>query len=193
MPRKPTSGNRKHHEIRESIEDASRILEQLKCFLLADTGDPRHAERQRDQPDEENRVHRRSKARMQLREPRRQQVVPTRDHRHARSCAVNAMLELAIVRAVMQQNRHACRRNARAGLAETDAQHLRNRTDQIDLIDRHERQHGMVPRMNITAMIGAAIIVALPIVSLGILRLPGEHRDVFESTQAPPSPSCRRC
>ena len=56
----------------------------------------------------------------------------------------------------MHQDRHRRDGAAAAERGEADAQHLRNRRDQIDAIERDQRQHRAVPRMNITAMIGAA-------------------------------------
>ena len=56
---KCNDGNREHHEVRQAIEDARGVLEQLKRFLLADARDSGRAERQSHEPDEENRVDRR--------------------------------------------------------------------------------------------------------------------------------------
>ena len=62
---KRDDGNREQHEIRQPVEDARGVVEQLKRFLLADAGDARRAEHQRHEPDEENRIHRRPVLRME--------------------------------------------------------------------------------------------------------------------------------
>ena len=64
---RPISGNREHHEVRQPVEDAGRVVEQLKRFLFTDAGDPGRAEHQRHEADEENRIHGRSVSRMKRR------------------------------------------------------------------------------------------------------------------------------
>ena len=73
-----------HHQVRQRVEDRGGVPEQLKGLLLSNADQPHDAERQRDDPHEENGVDGRTVLQMESRKPGGQQTVPPGHHRQAR-------------------------------------------------------------------------------------------------------------
>ncbi len=133
-----------HHQVGQGIEDRRRVPEQLEGLLLADPDEADDAERERDRADEQDGIHGRLIAGMQAREPRRQQAIPSGNHRYA---GVAREHHARLRYADAQQDEDGHRRDGGRGSQrpEAHAQHLWDGSDEIDRLDRHECEHRARP------------------------------------------------
>ncbi len=93
-------------------------------------------------------------------------------------------LALATARAISSAMPNCAAKPARARRAEGEAEGLRNRTDHVDgLIPPRKVSTVLVPRMNITAMIGAEIDHRLPDGARRAAAFARQNRDILEAAE----------
>src|SRR5256885_1294447 len=77
--------DREHHKVNDPVENVGRVIDELKRFLNSGADLAGNGNDERSRADENDRVNRRLVTRVQTREPIRQQMIPTGNHRQSRA------------------------------------------------------------------------------------------------------------
>ena len=114
---------------------------ELKRLRVPDADQAQRRDPERARAHEHDRVHRRLVGGVQTAEPGGQHVVPPGDHRQARHRG-EGHARLPDPHRQRHQNRHRHERRGDAERPVADAQHLRHRPDQVDVVVRHVGDDG---------------------------------------------------
>src|ERR1043165_2866333 len=132
--------NRKQDQVRQRVEDAAGIVDQLKRFLRVHTRQARNADHDSDHAYKQNRVDRRLVLLVQTTKPTRQQSIPARDHRQPRVAdEIDAHEGDGPNGDTENRNRPDCANPAER--TKPDRKHLWNRSNHVDVIARDKCHH----------------------------------------------------
>src|ERR1043165_9072379 len=132
--------NRKQDQVRQRVEDAAGIIDQLKRFLRVHTRQAHNADHDSDHAYKQNRVDRRLVLLVQTTKPTRQQSIPARDHRQPRVAdEIDAHEGDGPNGDTENRNRPDCANPAER--TKPDRKHLWNRSNHVDVIARDKCHH----------------------------------------------------